>query len=275
VLSGLGAGLGIEEDATELYASWLQNACSNTCQRRAAACERGRHGPAHVDNRVPRFVALVVEMLTRRESWLPVLPGNVLDPREEALARERLEAARPHVVTAHLAALGANSRRPAARGVAVAARQRACSTRPQDSRSLACTNRGPPGRIAGIHETLAGPRKSSCSRRAGTPRKSFDYKVGILPGPAGKELKTRQGDRGKVGWHRRPHAASRRRTLVAGTALTPREWGVLKALLIVLRLSGGTGTRVRRAQAADYPPSPPPPRQALGRPTSRRTRHWR
>src|SRR5690606_14184365 len=60
---------------------------------------------AHVDNRVGPFVELVIEMLMRREAWLPVLPDDVHSDAEQARLREHLEGARQRLVASHLESL--------------------------------------------------------------------------------------------------------------------------------------------------------------------------
>jgi hypothetical protein len=87
LLSGLGAGLGIEEDARDLYVQAAENLLSHLPQGLPQASEAVATLLAHVDNRVERFVELVIEMLTRREAWLPVLPPDVSGAAAEARAR--------------------------------------------------------------------------------------------------------------------------------------------------------------------------------------------
>jgi ATP-dependent exoDNAse (exonuclease V) beta subunit len=102
----------------------------------------------------------------------------------------------------------------------------------------------------------------------GTPRKSFDYKVGMLPGPAGKELKTR----GKAIAEKLAGNEGLTQLLVGvralpETAYDPREWDVLKALLIVLRLAAAElELAFAERKAADYPRFAAAARQALGTP---------
>ncbi len=105
VLSGLGAGLGIEEDARELYRRAAERVLEQLPQGLPLASDAVATLLGHVDNRVERFVELVIEMLTRREAWLPVLPAGMVEPAEELELRNGLEATRGRLVQGHLAAL--------------------------------------------------------------------------------------------------------------------------------------------------------------------------
>ena len=105
VLSGLGAELAVEDDAGELYRKAAERLLEHlpggdSLHSKAVATLLG-----HLDNRVPRFVGLVIEMLARRDAWGPVLPGVTGDEIANARLRARLEAARADLIEAHLAAL--------------------------------------------------------------------------------------------------------------------------------------------------------------------------
>ena len=105
VLSGLGAGLAVEEDARDLYRRAAERLlehlpAGDRLHSRAVATLLG-----HADNRVQRFVDLVIEMLARRESWGPKLPGITDDEVSNAQIRSQLEAASTELVAAHLASV--------------------------------------------------------------------------------------------------------------------------------------------------------------------------
>ncbi len=105
VLSGLGADLAVEDDARELYRKAAERLLEHLpggddLHSRAVATLL-----AHVDNRVPRFVDLVIEMLARRDAWGPVLPEVSADEVANADLLTSLERARTELVEAHLAAL--------------------------------------------------------------------------------------------------------------------------------------------------------------------------
>ena len=110
VLSGLGAALGVEEDARDLY----RRAAERLLNHLPQGAPRHREAVAtlldHLDNRVDLFVELVIEMLARREAWLPVLPGDVDTPAAEASLRGALESSRESLVRGHLVALRAACR---------------------------------------------------------------------------------------------------------------------------------------------------------------------
>ena len=105
LLSGLGAGLGIEEDARELYRTAAERLLEQLPHGVASDSAAVATLLAHVDNRVGLFVELVIEMLMRREGWLPVLPDDVRSDTEQARLRERLESARRRLVSSHLESL--------------------------------------------------------------------------------------------------------------------------------------------------------------------------
>ena len=76
VLSGLGGGLEVIEDGRELYRQAAEGLLEHLPSAEASHAQAVADVLAHVDNRVSQFVDLVVEMLARRESWLPVLPAG-------------------------------------------------------------------------------------------------------------------------------------------------------------------------------------------------------
>jgi len=105
LLSGLGAGLGIEEDARELYRIAAERMLEQLPHGAPSDSAAVAALLAHVDNRVGPFVELVIEMLMRREAWLPVLPDDVRSDAEQARLREHLEWARQRLVGSHLESL--------------------------------------------------------------------------------------------------------------------------------------------------------------------------
>ena len=270
VLSGLGAGLAIEEDANELYELAAERLLEHLPSGELLHAGAVATVLAHVDNRVPRFVALVVEMLTRRESWLPVLPDSFLDARDEALTRGQLEAARTALVTAHLASLRREFPGDLLREAVSVAREAASvlDGAAEDSPILAWLDGAdlPDDSPASV-KRWQGLAKLLLTE-SGTPRKAFDYKVGMLPGPAGKGLKTR----GKAVTDSLARNDGLTRLLAGVCTLPPptydaREWEVLKALLIVLRLAAAELELVfAERKAADYPRFASAARQALGTP---------
>ena len=270
VLSGLGAGLGVEEDATELYALAAERLLEHLPDGEPRHASAVATVLAHVDNRVPRFVALVVEMLTRREAWLPVLPGAFDDARDEALTRDRLEAARTSMITSHLATLRREFPDDLLHEAVAIAREAASvlDAAAEDSPILACLDSAdmPDDSVTSVNR-WQGLAKLLLTE-SGTPRKTFDYKVGMLPGPAGKPLKTR----GKVVTQALAGNEGLTRLLDGVRALPQptydaREWGVLKALLVVLRLAAAELELVfAERKAADYPRFAAAARQSLGTP---------
>ena len=105
LLAGLGSGLGVEEDARPLYRLAAERLLGHLPGGLPSHSEAVATVLAHLDNRVPAFVALVVEMLERREAWLPELPAWDGTPGTDAALRAELSAARLRPVQEHLDAL--------------------------------------------------------------------------------------------------------------------------------------------------------------------------
>jgi len=105
VLSGIGAGLAVEERAKPLYRAAAERLLSHVADpdRYGAAVA---HLLEHLDNRAGRFVELIVELLGRREDWLAVLQPLRFGVVDREL-RVRLEQARSDLVDAHLETLRA------------------------------------------------------------------------------------------------------------------------------------------------------------------------
>ncbi len=270
VLSGLGSGLGIQEDATELYALAAERLLEHLPAGEPRHADAVATVLAHVDNRVPRFVALVVEMLTRRESWLPVLPDVLEDAGAEASMREQLESARRALVAAQLAELRRAFPDGLLREAATVAHEaaRVLDTAALDSPILAWRDGADlPGDTPESRARWQGLARLLLTD-GGTPRRKFDYKLGLLPGPEGRPLKAR--------------ATAVTEALADDDALCQsladvrelpspqydtREWQVLRALLIVLRLAAAELEVVfAERKSADYPRFAAAARQALGTP---------
>ncbi len=76
VLSGLGAGLGIDEDGVELYEEAAERLLAHLPSDEPRVADAVAILLEHLDNNVGRLVGLIGGMLARREAWLPVLPGE-------------------------------------------------------------------------------------------------------------------------------------------------------------------------------------------------------
>ena len=270
LLSGLGAGLGVEEDARDLYAEAAQNLLGHLPQGLPLASEAVATLLAHVDNRVERFVDLVIEMLTRREAWLPVLPPDLRDPEAEARLKEQLEAARARLVRGHLESLQrvfpAALLREAASVANAAAGNLVAAGRESPVCAWAGAAQVPDASIAsiarwqGLAQLLL---TTECKVRA-----SFNVAVGVPPGPAGQELKRRAS---LVASDLRTNEEAVR--LLDGVRRLPppaydaQEWRVLVAQLRVLQLAVAELELVFAAKrAADYPRFAWAARQSLGPP---------
>jgi ATP-dependent exoDNAse (exonuclease V) beta subunit len=270
VLSGLGAGLGIDEDGLELYEEAAERLLAHLPSDDPRVAEAVAILLEHLDNNVGKLVGLVSGMLARREAWLPVLPASVDDYGQEGAARLELEAARAEIVQDHLAGL-VDAFPPLLLAEACAYAQGAAEVlrlEGKESPILAC-GPGVPGpgvddvpHWQGLAEFLLTGK--------GEPRKSFTGAVGVLAQdkkrPELAALKARiqstaeEFARHEELWER----------LDATRALPPRdyhnsEWTVLKSLLLVLRLAAAELKFVfAERKAADYPEFAAAARQALG-----------
>jgi ATP-dependent exoDNAse (exonuclease V) beta subunit len=270
VLSGLGAGLGIEEDARDLYARAAESLLTQLPQGLPFASEAVATLLAHVDNRVERFVELVIEMLTRREGWLPVLPPSVRDAGTEARLKHQFESARASLVRSHLEslrqALPEELLHEAAAVANAAARNLVAAGKESPICAWSGSTRLPEASFESVPQWQGLAQLLLTSD--GKVRSAFNVDVGIPPGAAGQELKRRAGLLADELRAREPAV----RLLDAVRGLPPpaydtEEWRVLVAQLRVLQLAVAelelvfAGRRV-----ADYPRFAWAARQALGSP---------
>ena len=267
LLSGLGAGLGVEEDARDLYRRAAERLLEQLPQGLPQDSAAVATLLTHLDNRVERFVELVIEMLTRREAWLPVLPGAADQPEDEDRLRQRLERTREQLVRAHLESLSrafphdllrdaADVARIAADGLAPGAQSailtwRDSTTLPGDSVASALLWQG----LAQLF-----------LREDGAPRARFDKNQGLPPGPAGQELKQRAGlIAAALG--EQPEAVQLLHDVrnLPPARYDAEEWQVLMAEFRVLRLAVAELELVfAEKRVADYPRFAWAARQSLG-----------
>ena len=270
LLSGLGAGLGVEEDARELYRSAAERLLEQLPQGRAADAQAVATLLAHVDNRVERFVGLVVEMLGRREAWLPVLPGQLDSAADEAELRRRLEVARARLVRGHLGqlrrALPQAWLEEAAEVATIAAGNLAAAGADsplcawQDGAALPDDALGSVPLWQGLAQLVL--------KADGEPRASFDVRLGFPPKEAGKELKRRAGLlAAELGEHPQAKALLDAVRTLPPAGYAEDEWRVLVAQFRVLRLAAAELEVVFAEQRlADYPRFASAARDALGPP---------
>ncbi|MDH4165324.1 MAG: UvrD-helicase domain-containing protein [Gammaproteobacteria bacterium] len=273
VLSGLGAGLGIDEDGLELYEEAAERLLAHLPSDDPRVAEAIAILLEHLDNNVGRLIGLVSGMLARREAWLPVLPADVADYGQEGAARRELEAGRADIVRGHLsslreafpAALLADACR-LARGAASVLRDSGNG----DSPILACGS-GVPGTALADVPHWQGLAEFLLTAE-GKARRSFNSNVGVLAQdrkrPELAEVKARILELADE-FARQEELCE---PLHATRALPPREyqdpeWTVLKSLLLVLRLAAGELKAVFAARrTADYPEFAAAARHALGSP---------
>jgi ATP-dependent helicase/nuclease subunit A len=271
VLSGLGAGLGVDEDGVllhELAAERLLSHLPSSEPRIAAAVAILLE---HLDNNVGSLIKLISSMLARREAWLPVLPADVEAYGQAGEARAALEASRAEVITSHLERLLHSF--PAdlltdlcgfARGAG-----QVLATRGVESLIRACGDDGVPGtepahlrHWQGLAEFLLTQQDEA--------RKQFDARQGVLPKddtrPELAALKARI-EHAVEEFARHEDAIE---LLADARALAPAtyeddEWRVLQSLLLVLRLAAAELKAVfAERRAADYPEFAAAARQSLG-----------
>jgi len=270
LLSGLGAGLGIEDDARDLYRRAAERLLDQLPQGLPLASEAVATLLAHVDNRVERFVELVIEMLTRREAWLPVLPADARTDEQEAHLRSRLESARRALVQGHLQSLGratpADLLRDAAEVAKVAAGHLVTAGKESPIGACADTS-GPPDAALESVPVWQGLAQLFLTSD-GKLRSAFNASVGIPPGDGGRELKRRAGSvaealRGYPEAVELLHAVRQ----LPPAAYDAEEWAVLLAEFRVLRLAAAQLEVVfAERRVADYPRFAAAAREALGTP---------
>ena len=270
VLSGLGAGLGIDEDGRKLYEEAAERLLAHLPSDDPRVAEAVAILLEHLDNNVGKLVGLVSGMLARREAWLPVLPADVAEYGQEGAARRELEAGREDIVRGHLASLRDAFPPRLLEEACRCASDAAQVLRDSGKHSpvLACGPGIPGAELADVPhwQGLA----TFLLTAEGEPRRSFSSTVGVRAldrkRPELAEFKARvltMAD--EFALHEdlfEPLHATR--------DLPPREyedseWVVLKSLLLVLRLAAGELKSVMAdRRAADYPEFAAAARHALG-----------
>ncbi len=272
VLSGLGAGLGIDEDGIKLYRLAAERLLSHLPSAEPRVGEAVAILLEHLDNDVGKMIELVSGMLARREAWLPVLPADLGEYGEEGAVRAALEGTRAHIITAHLEKL--------ARAFPRALLYELCAYAQGAGQVLAATGKESPIRLCGAGLPGTGPADAPHWRglaeflltQGNLPRKSYTVGTGVLPQdkkrPELAELKARIV--AAVAEFARLHDVVE---LLAGARGLPApdyadaEWRVLKSLLLVLRIAAGElKTVFAERKVADYPEFAAAARQSLGTP---------
>ncbi|MDH4105569.1 MAG: UvrD-helicase domain-containing protein, partial [Gammaproteobacteria bacterium] len=91
VLSGLGAGMGVDEDGAKLHELAAERLLSHLPSSEPRIGEAVAILLEHLDNNVTGLIQLISSMLARREAWLPVLPADLAEYGEAGAARAALE----------------------------------------------------------------------------------------------------------------------------------------------------------------------------------------
>jgi len=268
LLSGLGAGLGIEEDARDLHRRAAERLLEQLPQGQPLASQAVATLLAHVDNRVDRFVDLVIEMLVRREAWLPVLPAAVHSEQDEQRLRRQLESARRRLVQGHLESLHRSLPRPLLQEAAAVATAAAGNLAAAGQESPVCAwtsaTQLPEADLAST--SLWKGLAVLLLKEDGDPRRQFDARLGFPPRTAGQELKRRAGlVAAALGEHADAvdllHAVRK----LPSPEYDAEEWRVLLAQIRVLLLAVAELEVVFAEQRiADYPRFAWAARQALG-----------
>jgi len=271
VLSGLGAGLGIDEDGLELYQLAAERLLLHLPCGEPRMAEAVAILLEHLDNNVGRLVGLVSGMLAHREAWLPVLPADLAGYGQEGEARRELEAARADIVRGHLESLLASfppDLLAEACGHAQAAAQVLREEGRTDSPILGCAAGVPGATLADVPcwQGLA----AFLLKADGAPRRKFDVSVGVRPKddkhPGRALLKARiEAVADEFARHEdlfEPLYATRQ---LPPCAYEDAEWMVLESLLLVLRLAAAElKTVFAERRTADYPEFAAAARLALG-----------
>ena len=272
VLSGLGSGLGVDEDGRELYAQAAERLLGHLSAGDPRAATAVARVLDHLDNNVGLFVRLIGAMLARREAWLPVLPADIDAYGDEGTVREALEAARREVVEAHLRQLTAAVPPPLLAELSTLAHgaARVLESLGWSSPIRACGH-GIPGGQAGDLDVWRGLAEFLLTHK-GEARKSFNRTVGVLPQHRSRpELAVVKA---RVEVAAREFAQLQHATeLLAATRALPTvryqaaQWSVLKSLLYVLRLGAAElKSVIAERKSADYPEFAAAARNALGSP---------
>ncbi|HWJ06826.1 MAG TPA: 3'-5' exonuclease, partial [Steroidobacteraceae bacterium] len=259
------------EDGTELYRlaaeRLLMHLPADEPRVGAAVAELLQH----LDNDVGRLAQLVASMLARREAWLPVLPADVSAYGDEGAVREELEAGRRELIVAHLESLAGAF--PLALleelcGYAANAAQVLREAGETQSRILQCDQHTP-----GVDPDDV-PRwqglASFLLTTTGTPRKTFNRGVGVLPKDRKRPELEALKQRLEAAAAQFAESTELHELLHAARDLPPSryqdaEWRVLKSLLLVLRVAAAElKTVFAERRTADYPEFAAAARQALG-----------
>ena len=268
LLSGLGAGLGIEEDARELYRIAAERMLEQLPHGAPSDSAAVATLLAHVDNRVGPFVELVIEMLMRREAWLPVLPDDVRSDAEQARLREHLEWARQRLVGSHLESLQRAIPQPLQRDAAEIAAAAARNLTAEGAASAICAWHDATQRAKGSHASAAQWQGLAqlLLTADGKVRSAFDKRVGIPPGKVGQDLKRRAGlVAAALGEHAEAVALLHAVRDLPSPEYDADEWRVLLAQFRVLRLAVAELELVfAERRVADYPRFAWAARQSLG-----------
>jgi ATP-dependent helicase/nuclease subunit A len=272
VLSGLGAGLGIDEDGRKLYAQAAERLLAHLPADDRRSAESVSIVLEHLDNNVGKLVQLVGAMLARREAWLPVLPADVDAYGDEGTVRAGLEAGRRDIVEEHLARLQ--------RDFPPVLLAELCALTRDAGRVLRTLGR--PSSICECGPGVPGARAEDLGHWRGLadfllkstdkPRRSFTRAVGILPQDPQRPELARFKARVEAAAQEFARLEELHELLAVARQLPPvryehDEWSVLRALLYVLRLAAAElKTVFAERRSADYPEFAAAARHALGLP---------
>jgi ATP-dependent exoDNAse (exonuclease V) beta subunit len=270
VLSGLGAGVGIDEDARKLHAEAAERLLAHLPAEDPRAARAVSILLEHLDNNVGKLVGLIGAMLARREAWLPVLPADLDAYGQHGEVRDGLESSRRGLVESHLAQL----RRafPPALLAELCGLAHGAGTvllaLGQQSAVCSCSPAVPGARAEdlphwqGLAEFLL--------TTEGAPRRRFTCAVGVLAQDRTRPELAATKARVKAAACEFARHEELPGLLAATRQLPPvryedDEWTVLESLLYVLRLAAAELKAVFAARKrADYAEFAAAARQALG-----------
>jgi ATP-dependent exoDNAse (exonuclease V) beta subunit len=270
VLSGLGAGLGVDEDGAKLHELAAERLLSHLPSAEPRIGEAVAILLEHLDNNVTSLIQLISSMLARREAWLPVLPADLAEYGETGEARAALESSRAEVIVSHLERM--------VRAFPPGLLDELCAYAYGAGQVLAGKGVESPIRLCppGVPGTEPAqlPQWQGLAEflltQKNEPRKKLDARQGVLAKDDKRPELAALKARIELALEELARHEAVVELLAGVRALAPAryeedEWRVLEALLLVLRVAAAELKAVfAERQAADYPEFAAAARQSLG-----------
>jgi ATP-dependent exoDNAse (exonuclease V) beta subunit len=259
LLSGLGAGVAIEDRPQPLYRRAAENVHAYVGGPDRSQAEATEHLLQHLDNRSETLIGLLQQILPRREDWLAIVHelrgGLTLDE-----LRKRLETVRSQWITLELEALrGLFPPGTLSRAAQVAQRVARVLREPGADLALYAADATPPGTGAAERARWRG-LAAALLKKDGKWRKAFPGEK--LPADIRSGLAALQ-----EALNEEPQLESRLQAVrgLPGPAYDEHEWQTLAAVLELLPLAAAELQVVFSEEGrADYSSFAAAARQALG-----------